>query len=127
MLEHTSRSRDTVARAKPRELLQQGTMSESPGNIAYLVAARMYASAGDTATALDLIRRRDPMAGHMIQPEAWRLEGEWSLSRGDTVAALRAFMRHLEIRDRPDRELMAERERLVQVVARLQRPTRAAR
>lgn len=79
-----------------------GPMDEWPSNTAHLQAARWRAEQGDTARALTLIRRRDPMSGNYVQPASWRLEGDLALATGDSIGAVRAFTRYLEIRDQPD-------------------------
>jgi TolB-like protein len=113
MLEHASGSHRLDARAKLRNLLLKGTMSESPGNVAYLLGARMFVSLDQSALALSLVRRRDPMSAHMIQPAAWLLEGKLALLRRDTAGAVHAYTRYLEIRDRPDEGLLMQEGRRV--------------
>ena len=112
MLEQSSGSRRMDARTRLRDILLKGTMTELPGNVAYLVASRMFELLDQPAMALALVRRRDPMSGHMIQPAAWLLEGKLALLQADTAGAIHAYTRYLEIRDRPDEgQLLQEAQR----------------
>jgi hypothetical protein len=92
-------------------VLLQGILTEAPGNLAYLMAARTRESQGLHRRALALIRRRDPMSLHVVEPASWFLEARLAAQVGDTAGAVRAYTRFLEIRDRPDPGPFAEQVR----------------
>lgn len=108
------------------ELLSRGTLTEWPGNVAYLLAARWLSSRREHRRALEVIRRRDPMSVQIIHPAAWRLEGQLALAVGDTAGAIRAYRRYVEIRDQPDTEdLKNERTWLLSTLQQLDASQRA--
>jgi TolB-like protein len=103
-------------------LLRKGTLTESPGNVAYLIAARQLEAQGQPGLALELIRRRDPMAWQIIHPASWRLEGRLASKVGDKAGAIHAYRRFLEIRDKADPgpvadEVIAVRKELQHLVS----------
>jgi hypothetical protein len=75
------------------------------------MAARTRESQGLHRRALALIRRRDPMSLHVVEPASWFLEARLAAQVGDTAGAVRAYTRFLEIRDRPDPGPFAEQVR----------------
>jgi hypothetical protein len=85
------------------------------------VMARIYESRGDTAMALRAIRRypRD-YPGVWIGPTR-REEGRLALIAGDTVGARRAYEHYLELRAEAEPPLVAERDSVRALVAKLRR------
>ena len=87
---------------------------------ATLILARLYEQIGNTAAALDAIRRR-PTDSPSYASTFLHEEGRLSAVLGDTVAAKRAYRLYLKLRQYPEAELLPEARRVQEELSILER------
>jgi tetratricopeptide (TPR) repeat protein len=79
------------------------------GSIGTIVAARLHAGAGDTATALAVIRRRAySQSGLIYLAASLREEARFAAAIGDRQGAIRAYQHYLNLRRDPEPSLKSD-------------------
>ncbi len=108
---------DSLMRRGPRETLMGS---------ANLVIAQLYAARGDTARALEAVRRR-PYHRYVFRtfPAYLALEAHLSAATGDTERAMQAATHYLRLRPDPDPPLRPQRDEVQALLQRLTDEERA--
>jgi hypothetical protein len=103
---------DSLMRLGPQESLWAS---------ANLVLAEMFRERGDTARALEAVKRRAHRQNAFVgfMPSYLALEGELSLPVGDTTGARHAFEHYLRLRTDPDPPLQEQKARVDSLLAAL--------
>lgn len=93
---------------KLEALLLKGTMSETPGNYAYFLAAKWLEAGGEQRAALSMIHHMDPASNWLVGPVAFRMQGRIASTLGYRSEAIGAYERLLALRPNPEPGPMAD-------------------